>query len=181
MGIFQLCSRSWEASLSTFSGCPHLPHGSIGDGDMLGIFLLPEALLQTFFRNKRLWMFAEKIYISPVECASRKFCEAHVLVRHSEVWVKIPKQCVIEARLSVGSFTRFEVTFGYNRSPYPFVHAHVDAVNIFFESASSDSFEGPGAQYLEVSWKRLEESIAEGRSEFLIALQELLCFYDAFY
>ncbi|GBM91611.1 hypothetical protein AVEN_158582-1 [Araneus ventricosus] len=65
--------RSWEVSLSIFSACPHLAQGSIGDGEMLGVFLLPEALLQTFFRNKRLWMFAEKkIYISPVEYASRK-------------------------------------------------------------------------------------------------------------
>ncbi|CAL1274026.1 unnamed protein product [Larinioides sclopetarius] len=67
---------------------------------------------QRVCRNKSLWQFADKrIYISPVFSPSgtKKFYKAQALIKDSKVWVKIPKQCVMDARLSVGCFTRFEV------------------------------------------------------------------------
>ncbi|CAL1274028.1 unnamed protein product [Larinioides sclopetarius] len=116
-----------------FTGSPLLSPGSIGEDEILGMFLLPDALSVTVCRSKSLWQFAdEKIYISPVFSPSRtkKFYEAQALIRDSKVWVKIPKRYVMDARLSVGCFTRFEVIFEMKQSLYTVAHNHVDTINI---------------------------------------------------
>ncbi|CAL1274029.1 unnamed protein product, partial [Larinioides sclopetarius] len=58
------------------------------------------------------------------------FYEAQALIRDSKVWVKIPKRYVMDARLSVGCFTRFEVIFEMKQSLYTVAHNHVDTINI---------------------------------------------------
>ncbi|KAF8788670.1 hypothetical protein HNY73_006686 [Argiope bruennichi] len=73
-----------------------------------------------------------------------------------------------------------KATFLFCRDPFPLIHQHAESLDADFGSLAPDFYEGPGAPYFRGAWLKLGKAVNLGMEEFAHALQELLCYYEAF-
>ncbi|KAF8788816.1 Transmembrane protein 161B like protein [Argiope bruennichi] len=73
-----------------------------------------------------------------------------------------------------------KVTAVFCRDPFPLIHEHAESMDADFGSLAPDFYEGPGAPYFREAWLKLGRAVNSGMEEFAHALQELLCYYEAF-